>query len=146
MKLKRIKINLKIFFKFNDIQAFNQLSLFNLPLHNAISWCCREYPRYLDRIDLINLCVSINDKIALAGKGWELSEFNKFHQGIISMHELSKFYQNAKINLCNNTHGVGIAQTRILEIMMSGQFVFSHKSKFDKDPEDYLIFLKIKDI
>ncbi len=116
---------------FNYLKNSNY-NVYNLALKRAISWSCREYPRYLDRIKLINLCEKVSSNIAIVGSGWEASEFSKYCKGVLKNEDLTSFYSKCKINLCNNTHGIGIAQTRILEIMMSKGFVLSHTSKYDK--------------
>ena len=98
-----------------------------------IDWLTREYPRYLDRFELIERIKTITDSIHLYGIGWnKYNEFYDYHRGILkNTKALFNVYKSSKINLANNNHGIGM-HSRNLECIMSGGFLMYHESENDK--------------
>ena len=101
-------------FEFVNVQLFNEW----------ISFFSTEYPRFLDRIKLARLISTNSFNIALIGEGW--SSFNEFEnlslKKIDDLTKLYEFYRKSKVNLYNNTHGLGM-HSKVFEIMINGGFV-----------------------
>lgn len=101
----------------------------------AISYFARDYPRLLDRAALVNGAMSVSKSLELYGPGWERHEaFRPYWRGVIESPEvLLSVYRKSRINLANNTHGVGL-HSRTLECMAVGGFIFTHASPHDAKP------------
>lgn len=105
------------------------------PLDRAISYFTREYPRQLDRIALIDAVLEVSGSLELYGPGWDrYARYRPYHGGVIdSVEGLLDVYLRSRINLANNTHGLGL-HSRNLECMAVGGFVFMHESPHDDKP------------
>lgn len=114
-----------------DLRAFNA----NAPIASFISHLAREYPRAIDRIVLIQNALGLSDSVEIYGPGWQLYEqFKPYHRGVLGTpQELGRVYRRSRINLANNTHGLGLHQ-RTLECMAAGGFVLTHESANDAKP------------
>ena len=104
---------------FSESDAFNK----------AISYFSNSYPRLLDRQKLINDVIDISRSLQLYGKGWDThARFSPYFYGSLVNHEeLLDLYRKTKINLANNTHGLGL-HSRNLECMAVGGFLMMHTS------------------
>ena len=104
-------------------------------LESLINGLTREYPRLLDRVALIGAALQVSRSLALYGPGWDAHEaFRAYHKGIIDDHPtLLAVFQRSRINLANNTHGLGL-HSRTLECMAVGGFIFMHRSPHDERP------------
>lgn len=102
---------------------------------HLIDYYAREYPRLMDRLLLAHTITDISNSVHLYGPGWNLhGEFQKFHHGTLnSQLELAQVYRTSRINLSNNTHGLGL-HSRNLECMAAGGFVLTHTSPNDDKP------------
>ena len=102
------------------------------PFERSISFYTREYPRLLDRVALINKVLKVSDSLELYGPGWERhKKFRNYSKGIVSRQEdLLDIYCKSRINLANNTHGLGL-HSRTFECMAVGGFIFTHESPHD---------------
>ena len=100
-----------------------------------ISYLARDHPRMLDRVMLIDAILSVSRSLELYGPGWtEHSDYRQFHRGVLdSTAELAKVYARSRLNLANNTHGLGL-HSRTLECMAVGGFIFMHASPADSKP------------
>ena len=105
------------------------------PLVEIIDYYSYSYSRLMDRRELAELAFAVSNKVELYGMGWEhFPQFKDFHQGTIQNYsQLLNVYSRSKINLGNNTHGIGL-HSRNLECMAIGGFVFLHKSVRDDLP------------
>lgn len=106
-----------------------------LAVENAISFFARDYPRLLDRVALVTGAIAVSKSIELYGPGWERHDaFRPYWRGVIdSADGLSSVYGRSRINLANNTHGIGL-HSRTLECMAVGGFIFMHGSPHDTKP------------
>ncbi|MBK8276143.1 MAG: glycosyltransferase family 1 protein [Nitrospira sp.] len=102
------------------------------PLARATSYFAQSYPRIMDRRLLIQLAAGVTDSLELYGSGLALHDFTRpYYKGVIeSIGELLSVYCRSKINLSNNTHGLGL-HSRTLECMAVGGFIFMHDSPHD---------------
>lgn len=102
------------------------------PFERSISYYTREYPRLLDRVALIDRVLKISDSLELYGLGWDRHEkYKSYSKGVISTQNgLLDTYSKSRINLANNTHGLGL-HSRNLECMAIGGFIFTHESPHD---------------
>ncbi|HEX7894048.1 MAG TPA: glycosyltransferase [Terriglobales bacterium] len=118
---------------FGDYQ-FRSLET-NGPIMAFISYLARDYPRALDRIALVQSVLALSDSVELYGNGWQLyDEFKRYHQGVLATpRELARVYRRSRINLANNTHGLGL-HARTLECMATGGFILIHESPNDEKP------------
>lgn len=105
------------------------------PFEKSINYFAREYPRLLDREALINGALQVSGSLELYGPGWDTHPaFNPYAKGVIDTQEgLLDVYRRSRINLANNTHGLGL-HSRTLECMAVGGFVFTHESPHDNKP------------
>lgn len=105
------------------------------PFEKSINYFAREYPRLLDREALINGILQISSSLELYGPGWDMHPvFNPYAKGIIDTQDgLLDVYRRSRINLANNTHGLGL-HSRTLECMAVGGFVLTHESPHDNKP------------
>lgn len=115
----------------NPIPDFHALSQFE----KSINYFAREYPRLMDREALIKNILQLSDSIELYGPGWDMHpEFRPYAKGMINTQEgLLDVYRRSRINLANNTHGLGL-HSRTLECMAVGGFIFTHESPHDNKP------------
>lgn len=115
----------------NSIPDFRALS----PFERSINYFAREYPRLLDRVALINGILQVSDSLDLYGPGWNMHpEFSPYAKGVIETQDgLLDVYQRSRINLANNTHGLGL-HSRTLECMAVGGFILTHESPHDNKP------------
>ena len=101
-------------------------------LSPVIKFFSTEYPRFQDRIELARLLTKHSSNFTLVGKGWDVyDEFSEFYKGEIQNQMLLYgIYKKSKINLYNNTHGLGM-HNKVFEIMINGGFIAlpSNKSK-----------------
>lgn len=102
------------------------------PLARVTSYFSQSYPRIMDRKLLIQLASRVTDSLELYGSGLSLHDFTRpYYKGVIeNIGELLRVYCRSKINLGNNTHGLGI-HSRTLECMAVGGFIFMHDSPHD---------------
>ncbi len=93
-------------------------------LNEIIRLFSTDYPRFLDRITLARLMSQFSNNYALVGSGWTVyNEFSDFCKGDIqNQKELYSIYKKSKINLYNNTHGLGM-HSKVFEIMINGGFL-----------------------
>ena len=107
-------------FNYIDAEIFNQL----------IPFFTTEYSRFLDRIELARLLSKHSTNFGLFGKDWtSYSEFESFSSDHISSEkELFSIYKKTKINLYNNTHGLGM-HSKVFEVMLNGALLAIPKSK-----------------
>ena len=98
----------------------------------AISYFSQSYPRIMDREALIKAASKVSDSMELYGPGLSAHEFTRpYLKGVIdTQDELLEVYCRSKINLSNNTHGLGL-HSRTLECMAVGGFIFMHESPHD---------------
>ncbi|TCS64729.1 glycosyltransferase family protein [Varunaivibrio sulfuroxidans] len=103
------------------------------PIAGAISYFSQSYPRLMDRVALVKLAERVSSSLELYGPGLELHEFARpYHKGVLTTQkDLLDVYARSKINLSNNTHGLGL-HSRTLECMAVGGFLFMHESPHDK--------------
>jgi len=115
----------------DPIPKFRMLS----PFEKMLNYFVREYPRLLDREALINGVLQVSESLELYGSGWNTHPaFNPYAKGVIDTQEgLLDVYRRSRINLANNTHGLGL-HSRTLECMAVGGFVFTHESPHDNKP------------
>jgi hypothetical protein len=101
-------------------------------IERAISYFSQSYPRIMDREVLVRAAASVSDSLALYGPGLAAHNFARpYYKGVINdKHELLQIYSRSKINLSNNTHGLGL-HSRVLECMAIGGFIFMHESPHD---------------
>lgn len=100
-----------------------------------INHFAREYPRLLDRRCLVQSALAVSDSIELYGEGWQKHpEFRPYYKGFLSVqNKLYDVYRRTRLNLANNTHGLGL-HSRTLECMAVGGFIFTHASPNDRKP------------
>jgi len=99
----------------------------------AVNYFSQSYPRFLDRVTLLELALGVSSSIEIYGPDSWLSfpEFAKYYKGeILQSTDLLDVYLRSKINLSNNTHGLGL-HSRVLECMAVGGFIFNHESLND---------------
>jgi hypothetical protein len=89
----------------------------------------------LDREALINGILQVSNSLELYGPGWDTHPaFNPYAKGVIDTQDgLLDVYRRSRINLANNTHGLGL-HSRTLECMAVGGFIFTHESPHDNKP------------
>ena len=100
--------------------------------YRAIGFFSQSYPRIMDRKALIEAASRVSESLELYGPGLSKHEFARpYLKGVIdAQDELLKVYCRSKINLSNNTHGLGL-HSRTLECMAVGGFIFMHESPHD---------------
>lgn len=105
------------------------------PFDSAINYFAQSYPRMLDRVVLINDVLQVSKSLELYGPGWASHlEFQQYHKGTIENQAgLLDVYRRSRINLANNTHGLGL-HSRTLECMAVGGFIMMHTSPHDNKP------------
>ena len=115
----KIKARIKEYFKYLNSQIFREW----LPFFST------EYPRFLDRIELARLLSKHSFNFGLFGKEWlHFLEFESFAGAHISnTQDLFEVYRKSKINLYNNTHGLGM-HSKVFEIFANGGFLALPKS------------------
>ena len=101
----------------------------------CINYFAREYPRLLDRQMLIQQTLQVSNSLELYGPGWNMhTEFRPYAKGMIKTQlGLLDIYRRSRLNLANNTHGLGL-HSRTLECMAIGGFVLTHDSPHDHKP------------
>ncbi|MDZ4254067.1 MAG: glycosyltransferase [Sulfuritalea sp.] len=114
--------------------AFFQPSL-KEAITGAIGYFAQSYPRILDREALVKLASAVSPSLAIYGPGMNLHDFAApYFKGVIdTQRELLDVYSRSRINLSNNTHGLGL-HSRTLECMATGNFLFMHESPHDNKP------------
>ena len=110
----------------NDIERIN-------PIDSALSHFSQTYPRIMDREELVQMAARVSRSLEVYGPGMDLYEFSKpYYKGLLTeIDDLLTVYHNSKINLSNNTHGLGL-HSRTFECMAVGGFLFMHESPYDK--------------
>ncbi|MHB9116982.1 MAG: glycosyltransferase family protein [Burkholderiales bacterium] len=100
-----------------------------------INYLTREYPRLLDRVALITEILQVSQSLELYGPGWASHPmFQPYAHGMIETQSgLLDVYRRSRINLANNTHGLGL-HSRTFECMAVGGFIFTHASPHDDKP------------
>lgn len=113
------------------VPSFNTLP----PYERSINYFTREYPRLMDRELMIDKVMQVSSSIELYGPGWEMHQkYAPYAKGTIDTQEgLLEIYQRSKINLANNTHGLGL-HSRTLECMAVEGFILTHQSPHDTKP------------
>lgn len=122
------------------VRALKEVSGRYYPSWLPLEYMCRDdlvyfsthYPRMLDRINLIRRAMNVTSKLVLYGPGWDqYPEFAPFAKGIINdTRQLYRLFQKSRLNLANNTHGLGL-HSRNLECMHAGGVVMMHTSPQD---------------
>lgn len=104
-------------------------------IDRAINHFAREYPRLLDRVELVRNALRVSTSLELYGKGWNRhKDLSRFAKGAIENQDsLIELYRRTRINLANNTHGLGL-HSRNLECMAVGGFILTHESPHDTAP------------
>lgn len=107
----------------------------SVALERVVSYFAREYPRLLDRITLVTGALAVSQSLELYGPGWATHDrFRPYWKGALDrIDELLAVYRRSRINLANNTHGLGL-HSRTLECMAVGGFIFMHRSPHDAKP------------
>lgn len=102
------------------------------PLTGAISYFSQSYPRILDREMLVKAAAEVSPSLEIFGPGLKAHDFAApYFRGVIETQgELLEIYSRTRINLSNNTHGLGL-HSRTLECMATGNFLFMHESPHD---------------
>jgi len=102
------------------------------PIRKAAGYFSQSYPRIMDRVALVDAAARVSKSLELYGPGLSAHEFtHPYLKGVIEdQDELLKIYTRSKINLNNNTHGLGL-HSRTLECMAVGGFIFMHESPHD---------------
>lgn len=103
------------------------------PINKAISYFAQSYPRIVERKALVEAAARVSSSLVLYGPGLSAHAFAKpYFKGVLETREqLLSVYCRSKINLSNNTHGLGL-HSRTLECMAVGGFIFMHESPHDK--------------
>ena len=106
-----------------------------MPVDGRINHLAREYPRLLDRVALIDAALGVSRSLELYGPGWDSHEaLRPYHKGTVNdPYALLSIFRKSRINLANNTHGLGL-HSRTLECMAVGGFIFMHRSPHDDKP------------
>lgn len=101
----------------------------------AISYFSQSYPRILDREALVKAASRVSPSLEIFGPGMKLHDFAApYFKGVIdTQRELLEVYSRSRINLSNNTHGLGL-HSRTFECMATGNFLFMHESPHDHKP------------
>lgn len=107
----------------------------SVALERVIGYFARDYPRLLDRITLVTDALAVSQSLELYGSGWATHDrFRPYWKGVLNrLEELLTAYRRSRINLANNTHGLGL-HSRTLECMAVGGFIFMHRSPHDAKP------------
>ncbi len=107
-------------FKYSNSEIFKQW----LPFFST------EYARYLDRLTLARLLSKYSMNYGLFGNHWtSIPEFESFSGKHISeQNQLFEIYKKSKINLYNNTHGLGM-HSKVFEVFANGGFLALPKYK-----------------
>jgi hypothetical protein len=120
-----------------DINKLEKLLKSNIPedlilSSEKINYYAQTYPRKIDRCDLVGEIIQFTNSLALYGPNWDTyPSFRKYHKGILTREkDLINVYKKTKINIANNTHGIGI-HSRTLEVMAIGGFIATHESVND---------------
>ena len=105
------------------------------PVRKAAGYFSQSYPRIMDRIALVDAAAKVSKSLELYGPGLSAHAFtHPYLKGVIeNQDELLRMYCRSKINLNNNTHGLGM-HSRTLECMAVGGFIFMHESPHDNKP------------
>jgi len=124
---------------FNEVLSLNKFEKAFLVTNGesayerAVKYFSQSYPRLLDRVDLLELALSVSSSLEIYGPDSWLTfpEFTSYYKGnILNTNELLDVYLRSKINLSNNTHGLGL-HSRVFECMSVGGFIFNHESPND---------------
>ena len=122
----------------NNLNKKIEDSINNNPkgLNAAKNYLTREYPRVIDRHVLSSLMINSKKKVIFSGNGLEYENW-KFLSKFIQKNDFTEnflvnFYQNSKINLNNNNHGLGM-HSRVLESMACGGMIMMHKNKYTNE-------------
>lgn len=124
---------------FNDVSSLSKYKKAFLnenvvsAYERAINYFSQSYPRLLDRVDLLELALRVSSSLEIYGPDNWLSfpEFTRYYKGnILDANGILDVYLKSKINLSNNTHGLGL-HSRVFECMSVGGFIFNHESPND---------------
>ncbi len=99
----------------------------------AVNYFSQSFPRMIDRIALAELASGVSSSFEIYGsENWlGFPEVEKYYRGnIFDLNSLLNIFIKSKINLSNNTHGLGM-HSRVLECMAVGGFIFQHESPND---------------
>jgi len=104
------------------------------PEDGMISYFSQSYPRIMERELLVELAQGVSTSLELWGPGLDAHAFTRpYFKGVIENQEaLLTMYCRSKINLANNTHGLGL-HSRTLECMAVGGFIYMHTSPHDAE-------------
>ena len=94
-----------------------------------LNWMSQTYPGIYERRLLIETVAKVSDNIHIYGNCMDRHDFSsKFYKGTLHSDEsLADVYANSKVNLGNNTHGLGL-HSRNLAVMAAGGFLLHHRS------------------
>ena len=110
---------------------FDRFDSLDDTVSNYMDFACRELPRFIDRYVMIYRSKNVTENLAIYGQNWDLyPEFQPYHKGLISQNKANLVFQNSKINLHNNNHGIGL-HSRSLNCMAAGGFLLTHTSDRD---------------
>jgi hypothetical protein len=102
------------------------------PVAGAVCYFAQSYPRIMDRIALVEAASKVSDLLELYGPGLEHHDFARpYLKGVLkTQDDLLEIYCRSKINLSNNTHGLGL-HSRTFECMAVEGFLFINESPHD---------------
>ena len=116
---------------FHGVKIETTHKLITTKILRLIDFYVNTYPRGIDRRILADLTIdNFTDKIIeFNGYGWDTYQKYKSYSrpNIDKPEKLYEAYRGSKINLHNNTHGMGL-HSRVLEAMAVGGFVMTHRS------------------
>ncbi|WP_413934873.1 glycosyltransferase [Nitrospira sp. BLG_1] len=103
---------------------------FDVYFSGLLNWMSQTYPRIYERRLLIETVAKVSDSIHVYGNCMDRHGFSsKYYKGILHSEEsLADVYANSRVNLGNNTHGLGL-HSRNLAVMAAGGFLLHHRSR-----------------
>lgn len=104
-------------------------------LERLISYYAQSYPRVMDRKRLVELATKSSNTLAICGPGMDRWDWAKpFFKGIITDEDsLARFYRACKINLSNNTNGLGMHSRTFGVFAARGGCLAFHKSTLNPE-------------
>ncbi|MBX3305467.1 MAG: glycosyltransferase family 1 protein [Nitrospira sp.] len=95
-----------------------------------LNWMSQTYPRIYERRLLIEAVAKVSDNIHIYGNCMDRHDFSsRYYKGTLHSEEsLANVYANSRVNLGNNTHGLGL-HSRNLAVMAAGGFLLHHRSR-----------------
>lgn len=94
-----------------------------------------EYPRYADRMRLMDILMKITDNMRFYGLGWSAyPKARRYWHGVLEREaDLDAAFRLSRINVHTNPNGFGV-HSRTLESMAAGGFVMAHRGPCDELP------------